>query len=178
RLIEPGMSVIMGNPVINLVKIETLKVTVPIPENEIAGISKGQTAIIRISALGDEVFQGKIAEIGVLSSLITHTYPIKINLKNQGGKIKPGMVCNVTIQSKALQQRIVIPMSAVQTDGEGNKYVFVADSNGTKAMRRSVHTGPIVSNGVVITEGLESGDKVIVEGNQKIDERSTIKLLN
>jgi membrane fusion protein, multidrug efflux system len=178
RLIEPGMSAIMGNPALEIVKIETLKVNIPIPENEISGIAKGQKVFVRISALGEETFEGKVSEIGVLSNKITHTYSIKVDLKNPGEKIKPGMVCRASIQSKALQNRIVIPMSAVRTDGDNKRYVLLADSNGTKAVRRYIQVGPIVDNGVVINEGLGTGDRVITEGNQKIDEHSTIKMLN
>lgn len=177
RMLEPGMSVLPGNPVFQLFKIEKVNANVPVPENEIAGIKKGQKAQVQVSALGDQLFEGEVKEIGVLSNPLSHTYRIKVELKNPEQRLKPGMVCKVTINNPTLENQVVVPLSAVQTDGHGEKFVFVANPNTGKAMKKSIVTGPMKNNGVVINSGLAANDLIITEGYQKINENTTLQIV-
>ncbi len=177
RMIEPGMSVVPGNPVFQLVKIEKVKVKIPVPENEIARITEGQRAELTVSALNNQKFEGKVMEIGVLSNMLSHTYTVKVELENPGKVMKPGMVCKVSLYHSAALERIVVPASAIQVGGNGSRYVFVADAQTHKAMTKPVVTGSFVSNGIVIKEGLSSGDLLIIEGYQKLNENSTIQII-
>jgi len=176
KMIEPGMNVIPGNPVFQLVKIDKVKVKIPVPENEIAGIVKGQHAEITISALNNQQFEGKVIEIGVLSNSLSHTYMVKVELENPGKAMKPGMVCNVSLHNSSVSERIIVPMSAIQFGGDGSKYVFVADPRTHMALTRPVVTGSFASNGIMIKEGLSAGDLLIIEGYQKLNGNSTIQI--
>lgn len=175
RMVEPGMSIVPGNPVFQLVKIEKVKVGIPVPEKEITAITKGQKVQVRVSAIGEQLYEGEVKEIGVLSNLLSHTYTVKVELNNPQGTLKPGMVCEATISNPSITGRIVVPLSAVQLRGNGEKYVFVANSG--KAEKRTVETGPLVSKGVVITKGLSTGDQLITEGYQKIGDNSAIEII-
>ncbi|WP_194830931.1 efflux RND transporter periplasmic adaptor subunit [Prolixibacter sp. SD074] len=177
REIEPGMSVIPGNPAFRLVKISKVKVKVPVPENEIAGISKGLNAVVKVSALGEQQFKGQVTEIGVISNPLSHTYGVKVELDNPDKVLKPGMICSVNISNPVLASRIVIPLSAVQTDGNGKRFVFIADAKSKKAKKKYIETGALVTNGVTINKGLSSGDLLITEGYQKLEDNSTIQII-
>ncbi|MEL7586180.1 MAG: efflux RND transporter periplasmic adaptor subunit [Prolixibacteraceae bacterium] len=177
KMIEPGMNIIPGNPSFQLVKIENLKVSFPVPENEISSISKGQKASIRVSAIGDRLFEGEVNEIGVLSNPLSHTYTVKADLDNPERLLKPGMVCEVKLSNPGLTDRIVIPMSAVQQSADGKKFVYTANEGTGKAEKRPVVAGPLTSSGVVITSGLAAGDLLITDGYQKIGENSPIQIL-
>jgi RND family efflux transporter MFP subunit len=175
RMIEPGMSIIPGNPVFQLVKIEKVYATVPIPENEIATIKKGQKATISVSALGNKSFEGTIEEKGVMSNPLSHTYKVKITMNNPQKLLQPGMVCNVIIHNNNTAGKIVVPADAIQIDQKGQKYIFVADGN--KVVKKNVETGPPYKNGVIITSGLQPGDQLIIEGYQKVSENTTIQIV-
>ncbi len=177
RMLEPGMSVLPGNPVFQLVKIEKVNANVPVPENEIAGIKKGQKAQVRVPALGDQLFEGEVKEIGVLSNPLSHTYRVKVELNNPEQLLKPGMVCQVTIDDPTLENQIVVPLSAVQTDGHGEKFVFVANQNTGKALKKTIVTGSLKYNGVVISSGLAANDLIITEGYQKINENTILQIV-
>jgi membrane fusion protein (multidrug efflux system) len=177
RMIEPGMSVVPGGPIFQLVKIEKVKVRIPVPENEIAGITKGQKAALTVSALNNQKFEGEITEIGVLSNVLSHTYTVKVELENPGKAMKPGMVCKVSLSHSTAPERIVVPASAVQVGGDGSRYVFVADAQNDKALTRPVVTGSFARNGIMIREGLAPGDLLIIEGYQKLNGNSTIQII-
>jgi len=177
RIIEPGMSIIPGKTIFQLVKIDKVKVAVPIPEKEILGIVRGQKSQVLVSAIGYNVFEGQIMEIGVLSNPLSHTYTVKVELNNPDKVLKPGMVCNVRISNPTIVDRIVIPLAAVQQEGNGDKYVFIANPETNKASKKLVTTGPLASDGVVIRNGLSAGELVIIEGYQKINANSTIQII-
>lgn len=177
KMIEPGMSIIPGNPAFQLVRIEKVKVSFPVPENEISSIARGQKAGIRVSAIGDRFFEGEVNEVGVLSNPLSHTYTVKADLDNPGNLLKPGMVCTIQLSNPGLADRIVIPLSSVQQSVNGEKFVYLANGGTAKAEKKPVVAGPLTSSGVVIISGLTSGDLLITDGCQKISENSPIQIL-
>lgn len=177
RMIEPGMSALPGSPVFNLVNIKKVKVSFPVPENEISLMKTGQKTVVQVAALGYQKFEGKVSEIGVLSNPVSHTYTVKVELDNSDETLKPGMVCQVSVSSVDSSNRIIVPMSAVQLDGNGNKYVFIADKNSNRVQKKNVSVGNLASRGVIIEKGLAPGDLVITKGYQKINQNSTIQIV-
>lgn len=177
RFLEPGMSILPGTPVFQLVKIEKVNVNVPIPENEIATIKKGQKAQVIVTALGGQQFGGEVTEVGILSNPLSHTYMVKIGINNLDKNLRPGMVCQVLINNFKKDNQIIIPPAAIQTDGFGAKYVFTANPSTLKAIKKAITVGAINQNGITISSGLMFNDLLIIEGFQKISENSTIQII-
>ncbi len=168
RSIDPGMNMMPGIPAFKLVSIDKVKVKASIPENEIALIKEGQTARVNVAALNHRVYEGKIKEKGVMANPLSHTYEIKVELNNPEKELMPGMVCEVLILSDTIATGIVMPNSAIQMHHTGEHFVWLAKDSIAK--QKVVTIGAITNQGVVITSGLTQGDKVIVEGNQKVSE--------
>ena len=177
KIIEPGMSVIPDNTVFKLVKINKINVNVPIPENQISAIKKGEPVSIQVAALDNRKYAGKVTEIGVLANPLSHTYMIKVELPNPGNALKPGMICQVDIRIPSLSNRILVPMSAIQIQGNGQKFVYVADPVKNIAVHKDVTIGEMVNDDVVIKSGLSKGALLITEGYQKINDGSSIKII-
>jgi RND family efflux transporter MFP subunit len=179
KSVEPGMNVLPDYQVLSLLKIEQVNAVVPIPENQIANIQLGQQASVTVAALNNASFNGKVTETGVEADPLSHTYPIKIALQNKDEQLKPGMVCNVVITPKATQPMITVPQTSVMIDTNNHTYVYVANKDGRSVHKQIVQVGEAVGNGdVAILAGLQSGDGVVTEGNQKIDEQSLIQIIH
>jgi membrane fusion protein (multidrug efflux system) len=86
---------------------------------------------------------------------------------NPKGDLLPGMYVRVRIEQGIEKNAIAVPQQAVQRDSAGDSLVYVVDAKNTAQMRKVV-TGRVIDNRWVISEGLKPGDKVIVEGFQKI----------
>lgn len=178
RSAEPGMNAIPGSPVITLVNIDKINIKVAIPENEIASVYTGQPAIIYVPALNNAQYKGKVVQKGVIANPISHSYEIKITIDNTGYRLRPGMLCNVLTGSNATGKVLCLPQQAVMLDAAGNRFVYVADSVNSKALRRNITTGALTAQGsIIITGGLEKGDLVITGGYQKINDRTSIKII-
>ena len=86
---------------------------------------------------------------------------------NPDGDLLPGMYVRVLIEQGMKQDAIAIPTQAIQRDTSGNAQVYVAKEDKTAELRR-VTVGQVVGDRWEITSGLKPGEKVIVEGFQKI----------
>ena len=174
RNAEAGSSAMPGMEAFKIVSIEKVNVKISIPENEIGKVAEKQQAKIEVSALDNAVFTGKIEMKGVTANIISHTYEAKISINNPKSELMPGMVCKVFLENDANTTEIVVPNQTIQIATDGRRYVWVTD-NGV-AKRRFVKIGGLNDNGIVIVEGLSAGDKLIVEGFQKVSEGTKIEI--
>lgn len=176
RNVEAGSSAMPGIAAFKLVSVDKVNVKIPIPENEIGSVTEGQTANVIVAALDNAVFTGKIEMKGVVANPMTHTYEAKIGISNPQSKLMPGMVCKVSLASESGRPEIVVPNRTIQISADGKKYVWLADSGIAK--RCFVETGSLTDNGITVTEGLSEGDKLIIEGFQKVSEGMKISIKN
>jgi RND family efflux transporter MFP subunit len=178
KSIDAGVNVIPGTPVITVVKIEKVKVAISVPENEIAGIKIGQKVVITVPALDNATYEGNVDEKGVMANPISHTYMVKVLIDNRNDMLRPGMVCNVAMNTNSSKALVSIPASSVQLNNAGEKYVYVVDSVSATAKQRRIITGNFSANGnVAVAEGLSSGDIVVVDGYQKIHDNSPVQII-
>jgi membrane fusion protein (multidrug efflux system) len=86
---------------------------------------------------------------------------------NPDGNLLPGMFVRVLIEQGIEKSAIAVPQQAVQRDSAGKAQVYVVGADNT-AQIRPVVTGRVVDDRWVISKGLTAGEKVIVEGFQKV----------
>ena len=170
---EVGQNAAPGTPVVKLVTTNVLNVMISVPESEMAGIHVRQHASIQVQALDNRHFDGYVIEKGVIADPISRSYSVKIRVEGAKDGLLPGMVSQVSLDgtssssaSTSPNANIVIPSQLVQLGDDNSNFVWVDE--GGKAVRRTIVTGAYQSNGVSITSGLKYGDKLIVEGQQKV----------
>tara|TARA_R110000796_G_scaffold105208_3_gene215143 strand:+ start:1257 stop:2399 length:1143 start_codon:yes stop_codon:yes gene_type:complete len=96
----------------------------------------------------------------------TGTLQFRAVLANPDGRIRPGEFARVEMPIARLEQALLVDRKAILTD-QDRRYVYVVDAN-NRAERRQVTTGRQVAEQTVITEGLTAGDRVIINGVQKV----------
>jgi membrane fusion protein (multidrug efflux system) len=96
----------------------------------------------------------------------TDTLIVRAIIPNHDGILVDGQFVTVSIREREGEQRLVVPQSAVQLDQSGN-YVLVVDDQHKVAQRR-IQTGVNRGIDVVVATGLQAGEKVIVDGIQKV----------
>ena len=163
---EIGENIAPLKPVMRLINTKGMAVKISVPENEIAKVQVGDTAEVVIPALGDKRLNGKVMEKSMTASLLTHSYPVKVLIEQPDTELAPGMIGKVVLKAD-VSKGIVVPANAVLINQEG-KFVWVAEDG--RATRRHITISGYSGNGVVVGEGLKTGDIVIVEGYQKVSE--------
>ena len=164
-LVEKGVHVNPGTPLIKLVDLSTIEISIPVPEGEIGRIKKGQKALIDVPALNITGIEAHVELKGVTAVFPSHTYRCTLVPDKKQTALYPGMVCKVRLSEVSDSLKIRIPASAVEMDSNG-RFVWVV-KDGVVA-RSYVTVDGYQEHGVVISSGLEPGDKVIVKGAAKV----------
>lgn len=163
-----GEVVLPALPVAKILVINHVKVRASIPEKEIAGITSASSSKITLDALAGQTFEGGKIEKCIDANNSTHTYDIKVNVKNTERQLLPGMVAHVQIHHATQQEVITVPITSVRKNANGEYFVWT--NKGGKAHRTTVTTGDATGNRIVVLTGLQQGDVVITEGYQKLSE--------
>lgn len=176
---EVGQNAAPGMPVVKLVTTNVLNVVISVPESEMASIHVRQRARIQVQALDGKQYEGYVIEKGVIADPTSRSYSVKIRVEGADNALLPGMVSQVSLAkigaslSSDNGMAIVIPASIVQIADDNSRFVWVDE--GGKAVRRTITLGEYQSNGVIITSGLKHGDRLIVEGQQKVCSGTKVK---
>lgn len=131
-------------------------------------LANGQSRNVRIS-LGDEgsrQYQGELDFVDNHLNPGTGTLQYRAVLNNPDGLIRPGQFARVEMPVAELDRALLVNRKAVLTD-QDRRYVYVVDENNRVAPRH-VTTGRQVDDLLVIRDGLNSGDLVIINGVQKV----------
>jgi membrane fusion protein (multidrug efflux system) len=92
---------------------------------------------------------------------------MRAEFPNPDGDLLPGMYVRVLIEQAVDQAALTVPEQAVQRDSSGKALLYVVGEDNVAQMR-PVTVGRTTGQQVVITGGLKSGERVVVEGFQKI----------
>lgn len=186
---DMGTYVLPGQPILKLADVAQVNVKISVPESEISHIHVGDKASISVAALGGTVFNGSISEKGIDANPISHTYDVKVLIANSHGKLLPGMVCNAKVYASRYTPSattpataasatstagavnttsVVIPANCIELDVDNSRFVWTV-VNG-KAHQQPVQVGEFKGNDIIILSGIKLGDKVIINGQQKVSE--------
>ena len=135
----------------------------------------GRKAEIRVAALGDKAFEGHVVEKGVAADPLSHAYEVKLLVMNPTFELMPGMVTKTALAPEESLAAIVLPGHAVQLDERNRTFVWLVDDG--RAVRRFVECGAPTAHGVTILSGLNPGDEVLVEGQQKVSENTVVEII-
>lgn len=111
-------------------------------------------------------FGGTIDFIGRAIDPATGTIALRAEFPNKDGLIKPGSYSEITLILGVEDNGILIPQSSVQPI-QDKDFVFILDS-ANKVKRLPIITGQHIENMVVVMKGLNIGDRILLEGYQKI----------
>ena len=178
RMMEPGMNVLPDQPLLILLNTHNPVVKVSVPENEIFDTRTGQEARIVVGALRNLELEGKVTEKGVQAHPYTHGYEVRISLDREVPGLLPGMVCKVFLRNLPTEVALVVPVRAVLPleFGKGH-FVWLLDQDNV-AQRRMVQVGEIVPGGISVLKGITPGDRIVVEGYQRLSENIKVTVTN
>lgn len=102
----------------------------------------------------------------------TGTLLLSVSFPNPQGVIRPGQFARIRVPVEIITNAVLVPQRAVQ-ELQANYSVYVVGAE-SKAEFRKIEPGPRVGNLVVVRSGLKPGDKVVIEGQQKLQNNAPI----
>lgn len=100
---------------------------------------------------------------------------IRILVNNQNQKLLPGMYVRVNMSRAQVENALLVPEQAIQHDINGKANVTIVNQKGL-AQSKPIQLGQRYQNSYVVTQGLQAGEKVIVEGADRIQPEQKLKI--
>ncbi|MDK2821289.1 MAG: HlyD family secretion protein [Clostridia bacterium] len=173
RLLEPGA--LAQGSVVTLVTSGDLKVEIAVTEQDINYLGPGQEVEVQVKAANNAVFKGKVSNVSPAADSRTRLYQVNIAIPEAPKEVKPGMAATVNYTTKQAKNAILVPKNAIiNNSGEDIVYTVV---NG-KAKGMVVTTGIDDGQNVEIIKGLDKNAKIIVKGQDFINEGQPVKVVN
>lgn len=150
-----------AEPLAVVAELSKIWVVAQVKEANVGSVSEDDKVEIRTEANPEQVITGQISHISELLDEETRSVQVLIACDNQDRKLKPGMFANVHFIGSP-KDAIVVPSTAV-LQNEDHAYVFVRKSEGMY-VRRAVKSVTAGRQETLITDGLNPGDVIILEG--------------
>ena len=156
-----GMNVVPADQLATVVDLSELFVRLRVPSSYLSSIKPGAEVEVNVVSLEGETVTGRIARLGGEADPYTGDVDAFAVIPNPGGHLMPSLGCRARVWLPQIDHALVVAVSAV-ADRDGTFVVSVVRDN--KAYEVEVSVGVETRMYVQITDGLSSGDVVIVEG--------------
>jgi len=146
-----------GAPIVNVVRMDPLRLRAEVPERESRNVRNGQQ--VRVTLEGDPtVYNGKIARISPTITAQNRVLIVEAEVHNNG-QLRPGSFARAEIVSADNSQALGIPANAVVTFAGIDKVILVQDG---KALEKPVTLGRRTTEWAEVLSGLKAGDTVVL----------------
>lgn len=174
RLVHPGALVgPAADPALLVIQqVSHLRLVVPVPEEDIGGVSPRAAVAFRVPAYPDRVYSGTVARIAHALDEKTRTMAIELDVFNRDGSLDPGMYPSVKWPVRRAHPGLFVPKTAVVTTTERT---FVIRSQGGKAEWVDVKKGGADGDLVEVLGNLKPGDRVVRRATDELREGAALK---
>jgi len=170
RRVSVGGLVNSGAVITTLDDTSVIKLEFTVPQRFLSELVPGLLVHATVEGLPNRRFEGKVATIGSRIDTVTRSIPVRAELPNSDGALRPGMFMTVNVKGREAPT-LMLPEEALVPE-QGKTYVYVIADG--RAERREVRTGGRVPGSVAVLAGLKDGERVIVEGTQSVRDGSLV----
>ncbi len=162
--VNPGMEVRSDReePLFVISDTSQLWLLMDVYEKDLALIQPDQRVTVSVPAYPSETFEAVVDTIGKLVDETTRTVKVRCKLASAHNRLLPSMYATVEIHSGPEDRAIIVPLTALFTEGESD-WLFVALGEG-RYRQREVEIGFRMKDRAVIRKGLQSGERIVVDG--------------
>lgn len=176
-LIDAGQVVAAGQAAVRVARAGEKEAVVAIPETLLSRAKTGSASVSLWSEPGKQ-YVAKLREIAPAADAATRTYLAKFSLPGAGEGVQFGMTATLTLSGGGGNDRVArLPLTALFSQGEGASLYVVNDKSGEVALKPVV-VKAYEARDVVISSGVEEGDKIVVLGVQKLDPAQKVKVVS
>jgi membrane fusion protein, multidrug efflux system len=164
----------INESVAQLLQIDRVKVTVGVPESDVAAVFDLTHATLVIEALNNRTVVGEKVFLSSKPRTLARLYDLELLVSNPDRHILPGMFAQVELVKKEHENALAIPLYAVIVQGE-DRFVYIEKAG--KAERRQVGLGVLIGWQVHVKSGLNPGERVIVVGHRFLDNGQAVQVI-
>lgn len=174
RTVSVGAFVAVGTPVVNIEKIDGIKVDFKVPEIYLTSITVGQVIDVTVDAIPGRTFEGKVYAINPQVDVNGRALQVRARIENKDLILRPGLFARILIKGVVERDVVLVPESAI-IPRAGDNFVFrVAEG---RASEIRVKLGDRSDAQVAITEGIVAGDVIVTAGQHKLRDGAAVDVV-
>lgn len=174
RRISVGAYLSPGASIVNLEKIDALKVDFKVPELYLARVAVGQTIELTVDALPGRVFTGTIYAIDPMVDVNGRALTIRARLPNPDLILRPGLFARIVVKGQTVQNVSLIPEEAIVPRGKDSLIYQIVKG---RAVETKVRLGTRKAGEVEVLEGLIADAPVITSGQTRLRDGSPVDVI-
>jgi membrane fusion protein, multidrug efflux system len=176
RDVHPGEYLRVQGPVMVLVRTDTLRVRLAVPERWAGWVKDGATVDLQVEAFPGETFHGRVSRINPAVAQDSRTFDAEALIANPDGRLKPGFFVQASIPSQKEEKIIFLPEGAVNYR-YGVYKVFLLNGNRVSEhqIRPAGQTEDERGKRFEVAEGLKPGDRVAVAISGDLHDGATVQ---
>ena len=170
-----GLQLSVGDPIAEILEIDRLKGVIGIPESDVVAARRLDRVNITIQALNDKKISAKTHFLSPSPETIARLYNLELVIDNSEGNIFVGMFIRADIVKKTVENTLAVPFYSVISRND-EQFVYIEEEG--VARKRIVNLGIMEKWMVQVTDGLQPGDKLLVEGHRDVENDQKIKIVH
>ena len=182
RNIEVGSLAAPGAPALVLGDLSTVRVVFGVPDVLVARMKLGDPVQVRVQALPEARYTGKITRISASADQSSRVFGIECTFPNPGTRLKAGMIVSLELaEPQESVPAILLPLNAVLRSKSNPEsyaiYVVQQQDEHSVVRERQVELGSLVGNTVAVTGGLAEGEQVVVTGATLVSDGQLVSIV-
>lgn len=162
ELAAPGM------PILTLVNMNEMKVKADVSENYVLAVKPNMKVEVDFPSFGMNT-KATVRSVSNIINPLNRTFSVEVRIPNSNGILKPNGIATIKIKDFAAENAMVVPAISIGRDAKGAFLFVITEENDTqKAIKKYVTTGRTSNGQTMVTEGLSSGDRVVIEGYNEV----------
>lgn len=175
RSVSPGAYIAIGTELVNLEKIDTLKVDFKVPETQLGRVAADQSVDVMVDALPGRSFTGTVYAIDPLIDVNGRALSVRARLPNPDLTLRPGLFVRVVLKGRDVRSAVFVPESAVVPRGQ-ERLVWVIEAG--KALQKKVILGERQAGEVEVVSGLQAGATVVTAGQGRLRPNAAVDIVS
>lgn len=166
-----GVTLAPGQTLAQVNGLGTVWLNAAVPEVRAIAVKVGQTANAELAGFPGERFTGRVIAVLPTTQADSRTLTVRIELRNPGGRLRPGMFATVHLGGTS-DTALLVPSEAVIRTGK-RTLVMLSDGKG-RFRPAEVRIGREASGQTEILAGLAAGEKVVASGQFLLDSEASL----
>jgi len=163
-----------GTAMFTVVQSDVIRVWIYVPQDSAFGVKPGVDAVIRVPAMPNLTFHGKVTRIANALQPGTRTLLTEVDIPNPDGALTPGVYCTVELKIPRQSPALVLPASAIIFNQNGMQVAVVED--GVAHLHKIAITTDYGTE-VEVNEGVKDGDKVILQPPVNLADGNKVQII-
>jgi multidrug efflux pump subunit AcrA (membrane-fusion protein) len=166
-----------GGKLVTIADVSEVIIKAPFADTVVAQMKVGDSATVLPSDTSGEQMKGQISLLSRSSDPTNRTVEVWVTLGNSAGHLRANGAAQVTVFANSKSDAIVIPNSAVTLDAtNANEGTVMVVDDASVAHERKVTVGIRTKDKMQISEGLQAGDTVVIEGNYALADGTKVEI--